>query len=155
MPSHRSLRIAEAIREVVSQAILFEVADPRVKSITVLHAEVSSDLHSATVYVSIMGDEKQQKLSMRGLQHATGFLQARVAARLQTRSTPVLKFKEDDSVKKSVSMSRLIEETLEADRIARGGAPAPAVPGAGTQPEPDLDEADEDETDEDEEDDAP
>jgi ribosome-binding factor A len=156
MPSHRSLRIAEAIREVVSQAILFEVADPRVKSITVLHAEVSSDLHTAIVYVSIMGDEKQQKLSMRGLQHATGFLQARVAARLQTRSTPVLKFKEDDSVKKSVSMSRLIEETLEADRIARGGAPAPdAAPvETGVGPQPDLDETDQDE-DEDEDDEAP
>ncbi|WZO96742.1 30S ribosome-binding factor RbfA [Isosphaeraceae bacterium EP7] len=148
MPSHRSLRIAEAIREVVSQAILFEVADPRVKSITVLHAEVSSDLHAATVYVSIMGDEKQQKLSMRGLQHATGFLQARVAARLQTRSTPVLKFKEDDSVKKSVSMSRLIEETLEADRLARGGVPAPEASPVVPNLAREVDETDEDAEDE-------
>ena len=126
MPSHRSLRIAEAIREVVSQSILFEVSDPRVQSVTVLHVEVTGDLHNATVYVSIMGDATQQRLSLRGLEHATGFLQARVAARLQTRSTPTLRFKVDDSVKKSVSMSRLIEETLAADRAARGADPGPA-----------------------------
>ena len=39
MPSHRSLRIAEAIREVVSSAILFEVSDPRVRGVTILSVE--------------------------------------------------------------------------------------------------------------------
>ena len=57
MPSHRSLRVAEAIREVVSSAILFEVSDPRVTGITVLRSEVSSDLRNATVFVSIMGTD--------------------------------------------------------------------------------------------------
>lgn len=116
MPSHRSLRIAEAIREVVSSAILFEVSDPRVRAVTVLRAEVSGDLRNATVYVSIMGSEQEQQVALKGLQHAAGFLQARVAARLQTRFTPVLTFKRDDSVKKSIAMSRLIDETLASDR---------------------------------------
>jgi ribosome-binding factor A len=116
MPSHRTLRVAEAIREVVSQAILFEVADPRVKAVTVLHAEVTGDLRHATVFVSVMGTEAQQKLALRGLQHASGFLQSRVAARLQTRFTPALTFKLDDSVKKSIAISRLIDEAIASDR---------------------------------------
>ena len=116
MPSHRSLRMAQAIREVVSSAILFEVADPRVHSVTVLGAEVSGDMRQATVHVSIMGTENEQKLAMRGLQHASGFLQAKVAARLQTRFTPILSFKRDDSVKKSFEITRLIDETIAADR---------------------------------------
>ena len=116
MPSHRSLRMAQAIREVVSSAILFEVADPRVRSVTVLGAEVSGDMRQATVHVSIMGTESEQNLAMRGLQHASGFLQAKVAARLQTRFTPVLAFKRDDSVKKSFEITRLIDETIAADR---------------------------------------
>src|SRR5262249_40307910 len=102
MSSHRSLRVAEAIREVVATAILHDVADPRVRMVTVIHAEVSSDLRFATVFVSIMGSESDRKRSLRGLEHAAGFLQARVAARLQTRFTPVLSFKYDDSIKKSV-----------------------------------------------------
>ena len=116
MPSHRSLRMAEAIREVVSQAILFQVSDPRVSGITVLNVEVAGDLKTATAFVSIMGKPAEQENAMRGLKSATGFLQSLVAARLQTRFTPVLTFNRDDGIKKSVEMSKLIEETLAEDR---------------------------------------
>ena len=116
--------MAEAIREVVSTSILFEVADPRVRGVTVLRVEMSSDLRTATAYVSIMGTETERKLAMSGLRHATGFLQARTANRLQTRFTPVLSFKFDDSIKKSVEISRLIDDALAADR---------------REPDPDLD----------------
>ena len=112
MPSHRSLRVAEAVREVVSSSILFEVSDPRVTGITVLRSEVSSDLRSATVYVSIMGTESEQVLAMKGLRSASGFLQAKVAARLQTRTTPHLTFLVDVGIKRSIEMSRLIDEAL-------------------------------------------
>jgi ribosome-binding factor A len=110
--------MAEAIREVVSSAILFEVSDPRVHGITVLNVEVAGDMRHATVFVTIMGTETEQKRAMQGLLSAAGFLQARVAARLQTRFTPILAFKRDDSVKKSIEISRLIDETLAADRQA-------------------------------------
>jgi ribosome-binding factor A len=116
MPSHRSLRMAEAIREVVATSILFDVADPRVRAITVLRVEVSADLRQARAFVSIMGSEAERRRAMEGLTHATGFLQARVAARLQTRTTPVLSFRLDDSVKKSVEIGRLIDEAVAADR---------------------------------------
>jgi ribosome-binding factor A len=134
MPSHRNLRVAEAVREVVSTAILFEVADPRVRSVTVLGAEVSGDLRHATVFVSIMGTEDEQQRAMQGLQHAAGFIQSRVAARLQMRHTPVLSFKRDDSVKKSIASSRLIDEAIAADRKPEHVA-GPA--GAGTVDPPD------------------
>jgi ribosome-binding factor A len=134
MPSHRSLRIAEAIREVVSEAVLFEVADPRVKGVTILRAEVTGDLRNATVWVSVMGSESEQKLAMRGLEHAAGFLQSRVAARLQTRFTPALSFKLDQSVKKSIAMSKLIDEAIASDR--RAEPESEAAEGSGT----DLDE---------------
>jgi ribosome-binding factor A len=116
MPSHRSQRIAEAIREVVSTAVLFELADPRIQSVTVLRADVSGDLRHATIYVSIMGTQAEQRRAIEGLHHAAGFLQSRVAARLQTRFTPVLSFKLDDSVKKSIELSRLIDEAVASDQ---------------------------------------
>src|SRR5262249_329896 len=133
MPSHRSLRVAEAIREVVATAILHEMADPRVRSVTVIRVEVSSDLRFATVYVSIMGGESERKRSLRGREHATGFLQSRVAARLQTRFTPVLSFKYDESVRKSVEISRLIDEAVASDR--------PRVSDSARTPAEVLDEA--------------
>lgn len=141
MPSHRSLRVAEAIREVVSSAILFEVADPRVAGVTVVRSEVSGDLRNATVYVSIMGTESEQNSAMRGLTSAAGFLQARVANRLQTRTTPHLTFRKDDGVKKSIEMSRLIDEALENDRKVRSNdAAKPAEGGSPAAPETDEDD---------------
>ncbi len=128
MSSHRSLRVAEAIREVVSSAILFEVSDPRVSGVTVLRSEVSSDLRTATVFVSIMGTDSEQNLAMKGLQSASGFLQAKVAARLQTRTTPHLTFKRDVGIKRSIEMSKIIDDALAADR---GEAPAAPVEPAG------------------------
>ena len=127
MPSHRSLRIAEAIREVVSSAILFEVADPRVSGITVLRTDVSGDLHNATVFVSVMGTEAEQATAMRGLQSAAGFLQAKVAARLQTRTTPHLTFKRDVGVKRSIEMSQIIDDALAADRASRSDQTTPTA----------------------------
>lgn len=121
MPSHRIERVSEAIREVVSSAILFETADPRITGVTVLRAEVAGDMRHATVYVSIMGSEAQQKQVLTALKHATGFIQGKVADRLQTRFTPVLTFKSDDSVKKSVAMSHLFDELAAARGEARTG----------------------------------
>ena len=137
MPSHRTQRVAEAIREVVATAILFEVADPRVKGVTVLGAEVTGDLRNATVLVSVMGTESEQALALRGLQHASGFLQSRVAARLQTRFTPVLSFKKDEGIKKSIAISRLIDEALASDR--KPGAAPPDEPPPEEEPSADED----------------
>lgn len=112
MKTHRLARVAEAIREVASETILFELRDPRVKRVTVTRAEVSGDLQHAKVYVSIMGTEKEQQLTMYGLRNAAGFLQSKLADRLQTRFTPTVQFVLDDGVKKSLEVTRLINEAL-------------------------------------------
>jgi ribosome-binding factor A len=80
--------------------------------LTVTRAEVSGDLQHAKVYVSVMGTPGEQQRTLRGLQHAAGFVQSKLARRLQTRFTPVLRFVLDEGVKKSIEMSRLIHEAL-------------------------------------------
>lgn len=115
MSSHRNLRVAEAIREVVANAILFEVHDPRVRSVTVLAAEVSPDLRNAKVFVTVTGDARDERRVMQGLQSARGFLQSKVAARLQTRITPELKFEIDNSAKRTSELLKLIESTVSTD----------------------------------------
>ena len=112
MKSHRLARVSEAIREVASETILFELNDPRVTGVTVTRAEVSGDLQHAKVFVSLMGTEADQKLTMYGLRNASGFVQSKLAKRLQTRFTPLIQFVIDDGVKKSLEMTRLIHEAL-------------------------------------------
>src|SRR6516165_10765043 len=112
MKVHRLARVSEAVREVASETILFGLRDPRVKNVTVTRAEVSGDLQHAKVYVSVMGSPKEQQLCMHGLRHASGFVQSKLAGRLQTRFTPVIQFVLDQGVKKSIEMTRLINEAL-------------------------------------------
>jgi ribosome-binding factor A len=112
MTSRRALKAAEAVREVVSMAILAELNDPRIRDVTVTHVEVSGDMRHAKVHVSVMGDETRQRLSLRGLQSAAGFLQSKVAKRIETRYTPRIEFVLDQGVKKSIEVARILHEVL-------------------------------------------
>lgn len=121
MSSRRTLKAAEAIREVVSTAILLEIRDPRVRDVTVTKVDVAPDMKSAKVYVSIMGDERKQRLSMQGLQNSAGFLQKAIADRIDSRYTPRLTFETDEGVKKSLEVLRLLKEVLPPEDAASPG----------------------------------
>src|SRR4051812_47101761 len=110
MKTHRLARVAEVIREVAAETILFELQDPRIKNVTVTRAEVSADLQHAKVHVSVMRTQKDRDLCMHGLKHSAGYVQRKLAARLKTRFTPAVKFVEDEGVKKSLEVTRLINE---------------------------------------------
>ena len=115
MASRRILKAASAIREVVSMAILTELRDPRIRDVTVTYVEVSPDMRQAKIHVSIMGNEGQQELCLRGLRNAAGFLQQKVAQRIDTRYTPRLMFELDRGVKHSIEVSRLLGELLPSE----------------------------------------
>ncbi len=125
MKSHRLARVAEVVREVAAEAILFDIKDPRVKNVTVTRAEVSGDLQHAKVFVSLMGTEKEQKLTLYGLESAAGFVQTKLAKRMTTRYIPHVTFVLDEGVKKSIEIARLIrEEQLKRGEVANDEASA-------------------------------
>ncbi len=119
MTSRRLLKAAEAIREVVSMAILTELRDPRVQNVTVTGVEVAPDMRNAKVLVSIMGTEGQQHMCLNGLNRSAGFLQSKLAKRIDTRYTPRLTFEMDDGVKKSLEMAKILHD-LELERQQLG-----------------------------------
>jgi ribosome-binding factor A len=112
MSSRRVQKAAAAIRESVSRSILFDMKDPRVKNVTVTQVEVAPDMRTAKVYVSVMGDDTQQNLTLRGLQNAAGFLQSKLSDTIETRYTPRLTFMLDLGVKRSIEISRILQEVL-------------------------------------------
>jgi ribosome-binding factor A len=117
MSSRRTDRVASVIREVVSTTILQELRDPRIRNVTVLGAQVSPDLRYATVRVSVRGAEKEEALTLHGLNSARGFLQSKVAERVKTRYTPELRFEIDRGVHKSIETSRILREVLAEDDL--------------------------------------
>jgi ribosome-binding factor A len=110
--SRRLLKAAEAVREVVSMAILTQVRDPRVKDVTVTRVEMAPDMRSAVVHVSVMGNDAKQQLALRGLASSAGFLQSQIAERIETRYTPRLTFKLDGGIKRSLEIARVLDDVL-------------------------------------------
>lgn len=74
--------------------------------------EVTADMRQAKVHVSVMGDEACERLTLRGLQSAAGFLQSKVANRIDTRYTPRLEFVLDKGVKKSLEIAAILQRVL-------------------------------------------
>src|SRR5258708_39882476 len=140
MKAHRLARVREVIREVASETILFELKDPRVRNVTVTRAEVTGDLQHAKVFVSIMGSASEQTLCLHGLRHAAGFVQSKLADRMQTRFTPIVRFELDKGVKNSIEVARLISEALAETEATRAAAESnspedgPADGKAGDEP---------------------
>ncbi len=133
MSSRRVQKAAEAVREVVSMAILTELQDPRIRDVTVTYVEMSPDLRYAKIHVSVMGDDVKQNLSLRGLQSAAGFLQSKVGKRLEIRYTPKLEFLLDPGVKKSIEVARLLHEILPHDPEPAGAGEDEVEDGNGTE----------------------
>jgi len=133
--SRRSRRVASLIRQIVSETLLGELADPRIGLVTVTEVKLSADLRVADVNVSVLGDPKQEETCLEAIRHARGRLQERVSEGLRMKFCPVLRFHLDSRVKRSVSLSRLIaearaeDEAARAERIRRGVEPPdPAGP---------------------------
>jgi ribosome-binding factor A len=111
----RMRRVDEAVRAVISDAISKDLQDPRVGFVTVTAVNTSPDLRHARVYVSVLGDEHVRGETLSGLRSAHGFLQARVAAELTLKHTPLLTFEYDESIDRGMRISRLIDEGPDAD----------------------------------------
>jgi ribosome-binding factor A len=112
MTSRRVLKAAQAVREVVSMAILTDLKDPRIEGVTVTYVEVSGDMRVAKVHVSVMGDDAAGELCLHGLQSAAGYLQKKIARRINTKYTPRLRFQLDMGVKKSIAIAKMLSEVL-------------------------------------------
>ena len=130
MSSRRTARLSEAIRQTVSTVILMELRDPRIQDVTVTRVEAAADMRTAKIYVSVMGDEKKQSLAIHGLNSARGFLQSKVADRIQTRYTPILRFELDQGIKRSLEASRILRDVIHSEGDGEAGIDSEADIGA-------------------------
>ena len=110
MSAERMRRVDEAMREVLSDAITQNLKDPRIGFVTVTAVDTSPDLRHARVFVSVLGDDSQRRLTMDGLRSAHGFLQRRVAAELRTKNTPTLDFVYDDTAERAQRVEQLLRQ---------------------------------------------
>jgi ribosome-binding factor A len=121
----RSTRLADQIQRDLAELIRRELKDPRVGLITITDVEVSRDLSHAKVYVSSLTDTETHAHTVGALQHAAGFLRARLGHALRVRQVPELHFVYDESVERGIRLSRLIDEAVESGESGRSGGSPP------------------------------
>ena len=125
--SRRRERFASALRAVVANLVQTELNDPRLRGIlTVTRVEVSPDLRLAKVYVSVLGNEGEQKSTLAALRHGAGHLQGLLKKHLEFRVCPILDFRIDEHLKESLATMALIDkvssELAEKDARAKENA---------------------------------
>jgi ribosome-binding factor A len=106
----RCEKVAEAIHEEISSLLIKGVKDPRVGLVTVTGVKVTDDLHLATVYFSVIGDEAVRKGAEAGLNSARGFLRREIGKVLRMRYVPDLMFRYDESVEYGSRIENLLRQ---------------------------------------------
>ena len=111
--SRRQEKVASVVRRVVGEAITQQLHDPRISPMTsITRVEITGDLQFATVWVSVMGSEGEQRTTIAGLEHAQGRLQSLLSRALAIRQCPALRFKLDESIKRGFDTLRLIDQAM-------------------------------------------
>ena len=112
----RTRRVGEQIQRELAVLVRDEIKDPRIGMISFYGAEVSLDLSYATVYVSVLGDDKAVTESLAVLNRAAGFLRHRLGQSMRIRTVPQLKFEFDSSLQEGARMDALINAAVSGNR---------------------------------------
>lgn len=110
----RSQRMAEQIRRDLAEIVRDELKDPRMGFLSFSAVKLSRDLGNAVIYCSVMEEEKQAE-TLATLNRATGFLRSKLAARMRSRTVPILKFINDESMTRGAAMETLIRKAINQD----------------------------------------
>ena len=91
----RAERVADTIREEISQIVGYELEDPRLTMVTVTDVRLSENLKTARVYVTVAGDEAEHKAALAALRHAAPYVRKQVGLSLNLPRTPEIHFVRD------------------------------------------------------------
>ena len=116
MAYKRADRVNALLQRELAMIISEELRDPRIAFATVTGVEVTADLRSAKVHVSVLGDEDQVRSTMVALNEARPYLRHEIGARTDLRYVPDLTFLSDQTAERAARISTLLREARE-----RGG----------------------------------
>lgn len=116
--SHRTGRIAEAIKQEVASIMQKELKDPRIGFTSITNVEVTGDKSSAKIFVSVLGDDQEKAETIKALKNAQGHIRSVLSKRLKVRVTPEISFELDHSISHGVRIMEILKE------IDKGETPA-------------------------------
>ncbi|NDE82442.1 MAG: 30S ribosome-binding factor RbfA [Chlamydiia bacterium] len=109
MAKKRVQRLNSLLKEVISEVVTQDVRDPRMAQfVTITEVDITSDLHHAKVFISVIGTPEQKAQTLEALQSAAGFIAVHASKKVVMRFFPSLSFKLDDSVEKHIRIETLL-----------------------------------------------
>jgi ribosome-binding factor A len=106
----RTERISHEIKKEISRILREDVSDPRIGFISLTDVDITPDLKYAKIFVSVLGDEKNKKKSLRGLKSATPFIKLKLGESLNLRFVPDIKFIYDNSLERGDRLLNLMND---------------------------------------------
>jgi len=104
----RQQKIAERIREEMSELLVGQLTDPRVAGITVTDVTVDRELAYTTIFVSSLDVGRKADI-LNGLESARGFIRYQLSQRIDLRSFPQVRFKWDSTPERAERMDKLMD----------------------------------------------
>lgn len=101
-------RMSDRIHQILSNLLMREVADPRLRGITLTEVRLDAEFMVAKIYVSALGDESREQDVMKGLKRARGFLRRELGKRIRLRTTPELFFFWDHTLEHAERINQII-----------------------------------------------
>src|SRR5437867_11362026 len=101
MTYKRADRVNALLQRELGMIISEELRDPRIAFSTVVAVEITSDLRSAKVHVSVLGDDEEIASTMTALDEAKPYLRHEIGKRTDVRVVPELTFVNDRSAERS------------------------------------------------------
>ena len=101
--------VGRQIQAELSDLIQRRLKDPRLGYITLTGVQMTRDLQTARVYVSVMGEAEDRAASLEALHHAAPYLRRELGKRLRLRNTPELRFAHDDTIESGTRINELLD----------------------------------------------
>lgn len=105
---YKKEKLEKSIEREVSNTILMNIKDDRIRYVTVTDVRLTADLSIATILYRVIGKDHQIDTSSMALEEAKGFIRSRLAKKLSIRKVPELVFRYDTSIE----TANRIEEIL-------------------------------------------
>ncbi|MFA8438681.1 30S ribosome-binding factor RbfA [Pueribacillus sp. YX66] len=108
--SMRANRVAEQMKQELSDIISRRLKDPRVGFVTITDVDVTGDLQQAKVYFTVLGDEEKKATTKEALEKASGFIRSEIGSRIRLRKTPEIFFEFDESIDYGNRIEKLLSD---------------------------------------------
>ena len=127
--SRRTERVGKLLQQEIGRILLGDLSDPRIDTArtSITRVQVQEDLLCAKVYVSVLGSDSQQALSVKALKHAAGRIHSILRREVELRHMPVLEFVSDERFKGALKTWEVIRQAMEEIR-AKEAVQTPQAP---------------------------